>query len=518
MREQVMGARKRKRLLFEGSEWDFATLDRTYEAIERIARDELGLDTYPNQIEVITSEQMLDAYASIGLPLLYRHWSFGKHFAREEKLYRKGYMGLAYEIVINSNPCISYMLEENSMALQATVMAHAAFGHNHFFKHNYLFRQWTEAKGILDYLQFAKSYVTRCEERHGTDAVERVLDAAHALMDLGVDRYHRRSRPDLERERLRVIERRERQLQEYNDLWRTLPKGAGKGGAAAPADPDEKASLPSLPEENLLYFLEKFSPRLRGWQREILRIVRIIAQYFYPQRLTKMMNEGCATFVHYTIMNRLYDKGMIGEGAMLEFFDSHSRVVMQPDFDDPRFGGINPYWLGFEMMRDIQRICTDPNDEDRTLFPEIAGNGDAFGTLRKVWAEYRDDSFVLQFLSPTLIRKLRLFKLDDNPSEPELLVAAIHDERGYIRVRRALANQYDPGMRDPNIQIIDADLARDRRLMLSHNVRNGIALEKRDTQAVVQHISELWGHRVELRETDPASGAAINSYEASPAA
>ena len=106
-------------------------------------------------------------------------------------MYRAGYSALAYEIVINSSPCISYLLEENTMTMQALVMAHAAFGHNHFFKNNYLFRQWTNAGGILDYLAFAKRYIAACEERQGREAVESVLDAAHALMDQGVFRYRR---------------------------------------------------------------------------------------------------------------------------------------------------------------------------------------------------------------------------------------------------------------------------------------------------------------------------------------
>ena len=134
---------------------------------------------------------MLDAYASVGMPLMYPHWTFGKRFARDEALYRNGYQALAYEIVINSSPCISYFMEENTMAMQTLVIAHAAFGHNHFFKNNYLFQQWTDAEGILDYLDFAKRYVAECEERHGVDAVESVLDAAHALMNQGVFRYRR---------------------------------------------------------------------------------------------------------------------------------------------------------------------------------------------------------------------------------------------------------------------------------------------------------------------------------------
>ncbi len=176
-------------LLFEGADWDFRTLQRICDACEQVARDELGLDVYPNQIEVITAEQMLDAYSSVGMPLFYKHWSFGKHFAFQEASYRKGLMGLAYEIVINSSPCISYLMEENSATMQTLVIAHAAFGHNHFFKNNYLFKQWTDADGILDYLEFAKRYVAHCEERHGRLAVEHTLDAAHALMSHGIDRY-----------------------------------------------------------------------------------------------------------------------------------------------------------------------------------------------------------------------------------------------------------------------------------------------------------------------------------------
>src|SRR5205085_4503529 len=144
---------------------------RTYDAIEEIAIGEFGLDIYPNQIEVITAEQMLDAYSSVGMPLMYKHWSYGKQFARNEVLYRKGLRGLAYEIVINSSPCISYIMEENTATMQALVIAHAAFGHNHFFKNNYLFKLWTDAGGILDYLNFAKGYIAACEERHGASAV-----------------------------------------------------------------------------------------------------------------------------------------------------------------------------------------------------------------------------------------------------------------------------------------------------------------------------------------------------------
>ncbi len=489
-------------LLFDGAEWDFATVHRVYDAVDEIARNELGLDVFPNQIEIISAEQMLDAYSSVGMPLMYAHWSYGKRFARDEALYRKGYQALAYEIVINSNPCISYCMEENTMAMQTLVIAHAAFGHNHFFKNNYLFQQWTDPAGILDYLDFAKRYVAACEERHGVEAVETTLDAAHALMGQGIFRYRRAPRLNLAEYERRRREKMERETRDYRDLWRTVP------GAAAPQEHDfseeearERKRRLRLPEENLLYFLEKNSPVLLKWQRELLRIVRNLAQYFYPQRQTKVMNEGCATFVHYTIVNRLYDKGLISEGALLEILHSHANVVAQFDFDDPRYGGFNPYALGFAMMQDIQRICVAPTDEDREWFPEIAGREDWPAVLRDVWANYRDESFIRQFLSPRLMRKFRLFALNDKSSDPSVRVDAIHDAEGYRRVRSALADSYDVGANEPDIQVVDVDLMGDRPLVLRHAMRNGVGLADTGREATMRHIRRLWGYQVRLDET-----------------
>jgi stage V sporulation protein R len=502
--------------LFPGADWDFLTLQRIHDACETIARSELGLDVYPNQIEVITAEQMLDAYSSVGMPLFYKHWSFGKHFAFHEASYRKGLMGLAYEIVINSSPCISYLMEENTATMQALVIAHAAFGHNHFFKNNYLFKQWTDADGILDYLEFAKTYVAQCEERQGRLAVEQTLDAAHALMSHGIDRYPGKKKLDLRAEEKRAGKRRLHEESVFNDLWRTVPAGPIK--SAELLSTERRCKLLGLPQENLLYFLEKTAPRLQPWQRELIRIVRHIAQYFYPQSQTKVMNEGTATYVHYRIMTRLHEQGRISDGNFLEFLQSHTNVVFQPDFDDQRFSGFNPYALGFAMMQDIERIVSRPDDEDREWFPEIAGNGDVMGVLRNIWANYRDESFIGQFLSPRLMRQLRMFHLHDDPEESAgVRVDAIHDDRGYRRVRRELAKQYDVGFIDANIEVVDVDLAGDRRLMLRHAVVKGAQLNEADARRVLQHLADLWSYDVSLVEVD-AADRVIKEYVLNPRA
>ena len=483
-------------LLFEGADWDFDKLRRTHDAIDEIAHRDLGLDLYPSQIEIISSEQMLDAYSSAGMPLMYRHWSFGKHFIHQERLYRKGAQGLAYEIVINSNPCIAYCMEENTMALQALVIAHAAFGHNHFFKTNHLFRHWTDPEGILGYLEYARGYIQKCEEQHGYAEVERLLDSAHALMPSSVFRYKRPPEPWLRDQQERNRQRIEEEERAVHYLWDALP--GTRRGAGEESDIDERKRSIRLPEENLLFFIQRYSPALKPWQREVLRIIRNIAQYFYPQKQTQIMNEGCACFVHYYLLHKLYEAGRVDDGAMFEILHNHTNVLTQPDFDDPRFGGINPYALGFAMMQDIQRICETPTAEDREWFPEIAGSRDWRAVLKDAWSNYRDESFIQQFLGPEVIRRFRMFSLEDEATHPFYTVSGIHDERGYRAIRDAFARSRDISISEPDIQIVDVDLFGDRVLHLKHHEREGVPLDPAARDATQAHLHSLWGHPVVL--------------------
>lgn len=274
----------------EGPDWDLSTIEIMDTEISRIGKN-FGLDTYPNQYEIITAEQMLNAYSSVGMPVGYNHWSFGKSFIGQEKQYKNGQMGLAYEIVINSSPCINYLMESNTSTMQALVIAHAGQGHNSFFKGNYLFRQNTDAESIIDYMLFAKKYIAECESKYGTEKVELLLDSCHALQNFGVDRYKRPAKVSAETERARQKDRAAYLQSQVNELWSTLPskeKGTLKAG--------KSKRFPSEPQENLLYFIEKNAPHLEMWEREVIRIVRKISQYFYPQRQTQVMNEGWACY------------------------------------------------------------------------------------------------------------------------------------------------------------------------------------------------------------------------------
>lgn len=479
--------------LSDGPDWTFELLQQYLDEIDRVAKH-YRLDTYPHQIEVITSEQMMDAYSSVGMPINYTHWSFGKKFIETEQRYKHGQQGLAYEIVINSNPCIAYLMEENTMTMQALVMAHACYGHNSFFKNNYLFRSWTDASSIVDYLIFARNYITKCEERYGVEQVEQLLDSCHALMNHGVDRYKRPQKISLQEEKSRQKSREEYLQSQVNELWRTLPRKEKE------EVPEQRLRYPQEPQENLLYFMEKNAPLLEPWQREILRIVRKVSQYFYPQKQTQVMNEGWATFWHYTILNHLYDEGKVSDRFMLEFLHSHTNVVYQPPYNSPYYSGINPYALGFAMFQDIKRICQAPTAEDRRWFPDIA-DSDWLETVYFAMHNFKDESFISQFLSPKVMRDYRLFTVLDDDHNNYLEIAAIHNEEGYQAIRQELSSQYNLSNLEPDIQIWNVDLRGDRSLTLRYTPQNRAPLAK-SRREVMKHIHRLWSFDVYMEQVN----------------
>jgi stage V sporulation protein R len=488
------GRERRAEPIETGTEWTLGTLEKFDRAIAAHARG-FGLDTYPIQYEIITASQMLDLCSTVGMPIHYAHWSFGKLLLSQEQHYRKGMTGLAYEIVVNTSPSIAYLMETNTLALQVLVMAHAGYGHNAFFKNNYLFRQFTQADAILDYLQFARTFVQECEEQHGWREVEAVLDCCHALAPYGVDRYRRPQRLSAKRERARLNERMRFAERHYNPDYAHLHMS----GESAP-EPEAPQSFD--PQENLLYFIEKHAPKLQPWQRELVRIVRKVSQYFYPQRLTKVANEGAATFWHYTLLNELYDAGEVDDGFMLEWLGNHGDVVAQPAYDSRAYHGINPYALGFSLYRDIRRICEEPTDEDREWFPSLAGSRwqDA---IMFAMSNFKDDSLIEQYLSPKVMRDMRLFQLHDGEEDRRhYRVDAIHNEAGYARLRQTLAAQYRSEAHTPTIVVARANDDSERALLLQHRVENGRMLDGKSTETVLGFVKQLWKFDVVLEEVD----------------
>lgn len=492
--------------LFSRADWNDQTIVEADKIISRIAKDYLGLDIYPNQFEIVSSEQMLDAYSLIGLPISYNHWKFGKDFVINQNQYKKGKMGLAYELVINSNPCISYNMEDNTTCLMMLVLAHAGMGHNYFFKNNYLFKQWTQADSIIDYMVFAKNFISKCEEKYGYEEVEMTLDACHALMNYGVDKYKKPRKLSAKEEQERLKKKLEDDRVLLDDIWRTIPSSSK----------DKKSKIerfPSQPEENILYFIEKSSPKLKEWQREIVRIVRKISQYFYPQGQSKTINEGCATFCHYEIINKMYDEGYLDDGFMMEFFHHHSNVIYQPPFDSKWYSGMNPYTLGFNIFSDLKRMALNPTKEDLKWFPDIAGNANWQETFRYIVENFKDETFILQYLSPKVIRDMKLFAIDDKQESDHYEVMSIHNERGYKKVRETLSEFYNRNRYVPDIQVFNVDVYGDRTLTLEYTPVSGKDLDVREVDKILPYLKHLWGFPVKVIKRENGKKYVISSHQ-----
>jgi stage V sporulation protein R len=211
----------------------------------------------------------------------------------------------------------------------------------------------------------------------------------------------------------------------------------------------------------------------------------------------------------------MYDDGQLSDGTMLEWLTSHTNVIYQPPVGHRAYSGINPYALGFAMYTDIKRMCDAPTAEDRAWFPDIAG-APWLPTLDHAMRNFKDESFIGQYLSPKLMRDMHLFAINDDEKEKELEVAAIHDDAGYRRVRQSLSQQYDLGTREPNIQVWNVNLRGDRTLTLRHNQYQDRPLGE-STLEVLKHAARLWGFGVTLESVNSAGVLAKEWSVSSPA-
>lgn len=424
------------------------------DALAELSND-YPLERYPQIIELITSDQMLDVIAARGLPVLYHHWSFGKKYIDLKRAYNENQMDLAYEIVINSNPAIAYVLVDNPLPLQVLVLAHACYGHNAFFKQNEIFKRHTHASETTAFLTQLKHDCEAAENKYGYTEVERVLDAAHSLFPYAVNQA----------ETIRGL------------------------------TPDQPLEL----RTNLLSFIADYGTELAHWERNLLHQLHALAQYFYPQQRTKLMNEGWACFWHYQLIHDLYAQGYLSDEFMLAFIETHTHVVYQPGFEHPAYRGLNPYVLGFEIFNDIKRICTRPTDEDKDFFPELV-NTDWRKAVQFAMQHFNDESFIMQYLSPHLVRKLKLFAVENNPKHAMLTVKAIHNSSGYETIREHLSAQYVPFYSLPDIKITSVD-THTGTLCLVYQPHDHRQLSA-NVSPVLKHLYHLWRKPIKLIAKD----------------
>ncbi len=430
-------------------EFTIAELEKWNSRIEASAR-EFGLDFYPQEFEICSYEEMLGYEAYTGMPSHYPHWSYGKAFERLNTFYRLNLSGLPYEMVINSNPCLAYLMRDNTLLLQILTIAHV-YGHNDFFKNNRLF-QSTRAELIIDnfknHAERIRSYIQ--DPSIGYFKVERILDAAHGLR-FQMNRVLGRKRLSIEEQKKRMMEEYQRKME--RDCFGKLPELPSPNLSKIPLDS----------EEDILWFIAEYG-QLEEWEKDIIRIIRNETEYFLPQIETKIMNEGWASFWHYRILQHLE----LSADMHLEFLKRHHQVIR------PHQGGLNPYHMGFTIFSDLEK---------------------RFG-LTKIFEAREienDRSFIRRYLTRDLCEELHLFEY--YASDDKAIVTEVADEKGWEHIRDTLCANVGTGS-IPVIKVKDLS-SKEHTLVLEHEYDDR-DLELTYAGETLKYLVELWGKPIEL--------------------
>jgi stage V sporulation protein R len=439
--------------------WSTADLEQWDERIRGKAQ-EFGLACFTQEFEVCDQEQMLGYMAYNGMPAQYPHWSFGKAYEKLKTLYNYGLSGLPYEMVINADPSLAYLMRDNSMCLQLLTIAHV-YGHNDFFRNNYMFRDTRPELTIGLFKLHAdriRGYVE--DPSIGLAKVEEILDAAHAL-SLQCRRHTviRKLTPSEQRDR--ALEDAQLPKDPFERIHKTREYKA----------PD-LSKIPLEPEEDLLLFVSDNNPYLAEWQRDLLRIVHTQARYFMPQIETKIMNEGWASFWHHRIMTSLE----LPDDLHLEFLVHHNQVVR------PHLGNINPYYLGFTIWRDLEKRNGGESSES------------AHAALFAARESERDISFLRRFLTRELMEEMHMFEYKRD--QQQLVVSRVVNEDDWEAIKQTLLRNV--GMNTvPVIRITDADFRHNRALRLEHE-HEGRDLDLEYLERTMKYLFQLWGRPVLL--------------------
>lgn len=423
-------------------DWDFKLLEEWDDKICKIAESH-GLDWFPINYEVCDYYSMIGHMSYHGMPTHYGHWSHGKSFERTHTMYNLGMEGLPYELIINSNPSIAYLMRENPAYLQILIMAHCV-GHSDFFKNNRMFKD-TYPESVVGRMRSAKKRIQGYVEDPsiGIDEVEKVLDAAHALQ-FQTHRYGqvRKSHKELVALYTNLIKNSDDD--EYDDI-----------------DLDKK---PLEPDYDLLGFISDNSRHMPEWKKDVIEIVRNGAKYFIPQIQTKIMNEGWASYWHYTICHELN----LPQEWHIPFIKMHNQVIR------PHVGGLNPYHLGFVIFQDIK---------------EKYGMEECFIARESS----HDVAFLRQYLTEELSTDLGLFSYSEKRKKG-ITIDEIHDEEGWEKVKRTLLTHVGTN----GIPVIYVDeIEPDGTLILRHE-HDGRDLELDNADEVLRHVRTLWGDEAKL--------------------
>lgn len=461
-------------------------------AIKAKAR-EYGLDFFEVIFEKLDFDTMNQIAAYGGFPVRYPHWRWGMEYEKLRKRDAYG-MGRIYEMVINNDPCYAYLQESNSVLDQKLVMAHV-YGHADFFKHNFWFSK-TNRK-MMDEMANHATRVRRHAERQGHDTVERFIDHCLSIEHLidphsvFIDRGSTSRAPGNQGTNTGTFSPEKLPAKDYMDPFINPARELERQKEEHQRKQREAAGrIPTTPTRDVLAFLMRHA-RLEDWQADILGIIRDEAYYYAPQAMTKVMNEGWATYWHSKLMTRHF----LESSEIIDYADQHSGVVYMP------VGGFNPYKIGVELFKDIEeRWDTGRHGQQWEQLDNIGAKErydnkamqgrDKIFEIRRI---YNDVNFIDEFLTPEFVEKHKMYELRRDPRTGEVRIAS----RDFARVKRMLLYRLT-NMGQPFIYVVDGNYLNRGELYLAHQY-NGLEVEIAKAREVLLNLRRIWDRPVHLQ-------------------
>jgi stage V sporulation protein R len=485
-----------------------AYLRQEQERIEAAARA-AGLDFFPVLFEMLSYDQINEIAAYGGFPNRYPHWRFGMDYERLSKSNEYG-LSKIYELVINNNPAIAYLLEGNSLTDQKLVMCHV-YGHVDFFKNNFAFRStdlnatgrvinpvlqgehYRPNRKWVDRIANHGATVRRIIDRQGIDEVEKFIDNCLSLENL-IDPYspfmvrHDSSKDEeepapVEVPRLRAKSYMDKFInpEEYIEQQRASMEAKAK---------DKRNKYPREPVQSVLAFLLNHAP-LERWERAVLAIIRDEAYYFSPQIQTKIMNEGWASYWH----SRLMTEGVCSASEIVDYADNNAAVMATSP------GQLNPYKLGVELYRSIEERWNkgqfgrdyeqcDDLDRKRNWDLRLGLGKEKLFEVRRL---YNDVTFIDEFLTPEFAMEHKLFSFEWSKRHEQYEIAT----REFKKVKEKLLSQLT-NLGSPFLYVDDSNFENRGELLLTHKHR-GVDLRHDYAQAAMTALVRVWKRPVCLR-------------------
>ncbi len=460
--------------------------------VEEYARG-FGLDMFECFYEMLDFDEVNMVASYGGFPVRYPHWKWGMEYERLSKSYEYG-LHKIYEMVINNDPCYAYLLESNSFTDQKLVMCHVS-GHNDFFKNNFTFRH-TNRK-MIDEMANHATRMRRYIDWYGVEEVEKFVDAVLSidnLIDVHAPFIKRKGAPIPEEDRERPTQRdrvpgllpTDREYMENYINPRAFVEAQRK---KAEEEAQKEQRFPRDPERDVMLFLLEYAPLTR-WQRDILDMLREEAYYFAPQGMTKIMNEGWATYWHAKLMT---EKAM-DSSEVIDFADKHSGVVQMSR------QSLNPYKLGLELFRDIEDRWNrgrfgkewdecDDMAERRRWDKELGLGRDKIFQVRQI---YNDVTFVDEFFTLDFCREHGFFAYEYDKKRRQFVI----DTREFDAVKQKMLQQLT-NFGQPVIRVIDGNYENRAELLLEHD-HEGVDLDMGYGQDTLKNIHAIWTRPVHI--------------------